>query len=360
MHIFGWRQAFTMNKLSNFLYIILPLFLSCCSLVSQKNEFKYEVSNYISKDISEIPIYVKSNNISVVLANASSAEKILLHFIVNPQFTKELDKLTIKCMSQCGIEFVGDADKIKVEQLYLFNAHLLNNSQMQVKNFFLHASEAIKTGLPVVLDRAKIEINSSPNMLEVRKLLAGVNIIPSTGEFIYDTKIIYNKNKQPINCHNDQNISDADYNTRVLVKTFPDLKWVAPVVSWFAFNKYDSWRDNIDISQLEIMPGVENNYQEASEIWLSGDYNRKNAYLVSKDSNNRSNYGGTINDESLVRYIESLRSKSLKIMFYPMIMLDLPNKPWRGFIKAHNPDDIHNFLLKKGDIISLSCIMQIY
>jgi hypothetical protein len=218
---------------------------------------------------------------------------------------------------------------------------------MQVKNFFLYASEAIKTGLPVVLDRAKIEINSSPNMLEVRKLLAGVNIIPSTGEFIYDTKIIYNKNKQPINCHNDQNISDADYNTRVLVKTFPDLKWVAPVVSWFAFNKYDSWRDNIDISQLEIMPGVENNYQEASEIWLSGDYNRKNAYLVSKDSNNRSNYGGTINDESLVRYIESLRSKSLKIMFYPMIMLDLPNKPWRGFIKAHNPDDIHNFFVKE-------------
>ena len=35
-------------------------------------------------------------------------------------------------------------------------------------------------------------------------------------------------------------------------------------------------------------------------------------------------------------------------MFYPLIGMDMPGKPWRGYIKANNPADIHNFFTKAG------------
>lgn len=334
-----------MNKTQVFAYLFLALYLSCCSSAPRQKEQQHEVSNYISNHISEIPIYIDNNHITVNLINAASAEKILLHFISQPSFTSSLNNLTIKCLSQCGIEFVGDSGKTQIKNLHLINAHLLTNSQMKVENIFINASEAIRTGLPIVSKEAHITISSSPNMLTVRNLLKGVNIIPASGEFVYDTKIVYDKDNKAINSHNDKNIADAAYNIETLVHTFPNLKWAAPVVSWFAFTKNYDNKNNLDVSQLEIMPGIEG-FKEASEIWNSGKYTRKNAYLISKDHDNRPNYGGTINDTSLVRYIESLRNEKLKIMFYPMVLMDLPNKPWRGFVKANNPDDIHNFFTK--------------
>lgn len=315
--------------------------------ISQNRSLNFEVSNYISQHISEIPIIITNEDLVINLINAASAEKIILHLKTHNNLSESIGNMTVKCMSQCGIEFTGELDKVYIKNLTLINTHLLTNPDISVERISIKSSEAITTGLPLNSKNAKITIASSKNMLSVQKLLKGINIIPGSGEFVYDTKVIYNQYGKAINSYNDKNISDASYNIEELSKTFPNLKWTAPVVSWFGVTK-DNDKYNMDVSNIKIIPGVENNTIEMSEVWNSGVYDRKHAHLISKDSQNLPNYGGTINDNSLVRYIEALNSKNLKVMFYPMILMDIPNKPWRGHIKASNPDDIYHFFTKKN------------
>ncbi len=332
-----------------FIILWLNFLLNGCSTfketISQNDSLTFEVSNYISQHVSEIPIVITNKDLVVKLTNAASAEKIILNFQTDINSLSSIQNMSIKCISQCGIEFVGELNKIQIKNLTLINAHLLTNPNISVENIYIKSSEAIITGLPLNANNAKITIASSQNMLSVQKLLKGINIIPGTGEFVYDTKVIYNQDGKAINSNNNANISDASYNIEELSKTFPNLKWTAPVVSWFGVTR-DNY--NMDVSNIEIIPGVEHKTTEMSEIWKSGEYDREHAHLISKDLQNRPNYGGTINDNSLVRYIEALNSKNLKVMFYPMILMDIPGKPWRGHIKAKNPDDVHKFFTKKN------------
>ena len=69
--------------------------------------------------------------------------------------------------------------------------------------------------------------------------------------------------------------------------------------------------------------------------------------MISKDAEGRANYGGTLNDLSLIRYVNTLKQNKLKIMFYPLLLMDFPGKPWRGFVKADNPKDIELFFNKE-------------
>ncbi|MGV2432282.1 MAG UNVERIFIED_CONTAM: glycoside hydrolase TIM-barrel-like domain-containing protein [Rickettsiaceae bacterium] len=69
--------------------------------------------------------------------------------------------------------------------------------------------------------------------------------------------------------------------------------------------------------------------------------------LISRN-NNIPNYGGTINDASLIRYLEELRKRKIKIMLYPMIFLDIKDKPWRGHITGSNEGIKKFFNHKEG------------
>lgn len=333
-----------MKKALIFIYLFS---LSSCTSSQRllQDSFDFEVSNYISGHISEIPIVINNEkNLTINLMNAASAEKIILHIHANDN--KTIQNITIRCMSQCGIELVGQLDKLKIKNLNLNNVHLLTNPKITVETASIHSSEAITTGLPIDLKTAEINIDSSPNMISVQKLLKAVNIIPGSGEFVYDTEVVYNDKGIAINAHNDEKISDASYNLKSLVRIFPNLEWSAPVISWFGVN--DSNNSNMDVSQVKIVPGVEYRDIHTSKTWKVGKYSRADAHLILKDNNNRPNYGGTVNDDSVLRYIEALRSQNLKVMFYPLIAMDMPGKPWRGHIKANNPQDITNFFIKSG------------
>lgn len=329
--------------------IYLAMFLSGCTLLKGRDLFNqtrdFEVSNYILNHVSKIPIVITGSKLTINLVNSASAEKIILHFKADEN--KKISEMAIQCMSQCGIELTGELDRLQVENLKLVNAHLLTHPSIKVDHISILASEAIITGIPIGVHSAEISINSSPNMVAVQKLLKGVNIIPGSGEFVYDTKIVYNSSGKAINSHNNEGISDASYNIKVLTKTFPSLKWAAPVVSWFGVVS-GADQSNMDVSKLKILPGVADKSNEASEVWKVGGYLRHSAHLISKDEGGRANYGGAINDDSLLRYVQALRDSKLKVMFYPMINMDVPGKSWRGHIKASNPNDIHHFFTKKG------------
>ena len=118
--------------------------------------------------------------------------------------------------------------------------------------------------------------------------------------------------------------------------TCKNINWVSPVVSWFI--------SSIDIKDASILPAVE--FQESdsyySEQWIVGKHNRSNSRIISKDEIGNPQYGGTVNDQSIIMYLDELKKRNLKIMFYPMLFVDLPNKPWRGRITGSS-NDIYEF-----------------
>ena len=90
------------------------------------------------------------------------------------------------------------------------------------------------------------------------------------------------------------------------------------------------------------MPAIEGQEDWRQGGWYVGQYNRSNAYVISKDSTGVVNYGGTINDASVVSYLESAKTMGLDIMFYPLLMVDMPQKPWRGHMTG-GPESIDHF-----------------
>ncbi len=204
-------------------------------------------------------------------------------------------------------------------------------------------------GVPVFAFEVKRKLLLKDDEHSLEKKLKSVVIIPGSGEFVYDSKIQYKQLgkwinntwiesgiKGEINLNNNSKLSDAELSLNQLKNDCPNIKWSAPVASWYA--------NSMDIKNCTIKPGVEyqDNVITTPDLWRVAGFERKNAYLLSKDKNLRPNYGGTTADISLIRYIELLKSKNLKVMFYPMFLIDLPNKPWRGRLTG-NACDIKDF-----------------
>lgn len=180
--------------------------------------------------------------------------------------------------------------------------------------------------------RAKIDHRQPP---PVEDMIKSICIIPGSGEFVYDTKLQYKTlgsvfaqgKAQAINQHNFEGKPNALLALDQLQQTCPNVEWVAPVVTWFA--------TSLDIKDCKILPGVEfkDGQSTQPDIWSVGRYNRSNAHQVTlKDG--RPIYGGSVADASILRYLDEMRSRGLKIMLYPMIFVDLPDKPWRGHISG--------------------------
>lgn len=200
------------------------------------------------------------------------------------------------------------------------------------------------------VSRSFVDENSVENMID------GVNIIPGCGEFVYDTEIVskleglvwlhrweYLGTQSRINQNNNSGFADSVLSTQQLKNTLPNCNWVAPVAVWFG--------NNLDIASCKIEPRVEFKLDlEYPTIltspveWKVGNLTRDNAKLITHD-NGVARYGGTTSDASLVRYLAYLKQQNYHIMFYPMIFMDVANKPWRGYLTG-DATDVNNFFTK--------------
>lgn len=187
------------------------------------------------------------------------------------------------------------------------------------------------------------------NSNTVEDLIESIVMIPGSGEYVYDTvaqtKTIHSYLKEPlstktVNVHNAAQIADAVYSLDQLQETCTNVKWVAPVACWFA--------NSDNISDCLIRPAVEfkDDNVSYSEEWRVGQYDRLAAMEVSKGTMNTPNYGGSVNDASIIRYLKELKKRNLNIMFYPMFFIDLDHKPWRGRLTG-NSNEVHNFFHKE-------------
>lgn len=179
----------------------------------------------------------------------------------------------------------------------------------------------------------------------VEDLVNEIVIGPGIGEFSYDT-VIQNKiriasgssvvlSNVPVNCNNHKRVADALFNLNKLQSTCKNLQWVSPRVIWFG--------DNLNVGSCNILPKVEHKDPQVrtSEEWRVAGFNRSNATEVPKDPWGIPTHDGTINDASLVRYLNELKSRGVKIMLHPSFSIDVA-----GNLISGSENEIRNFFNK--------------
>jgi len=189
-----------------------------------------------------------------------------------------------------------------------------------------------------------------PTTYTVEDMVKSMVMIPGSGEYVYDTVIqkkqIITQNgsvkcEKVINSHNIHNIANSIHSLNQLKNTCENIEWVAPVICWFG--------NSLDLSECLIRPAVEfkDPLIRFSEEWRVGEYTRENAHEIAKDINGNPRYGGSVNDQSVIRYLQELKSRGLKIMFYPMFFMDADQKPWRGHLTGA-AGEVERFFRKRG------------
>ncbi len=190
----------------------------------------------------------------------------------------------------------------------------------------------------------------------------GVNMLPSTGEFTYDTiaylgQRVTEASLTSINRYASGGPlaatgSTTDYTKALndLQAAFPDCTTVALVVSWFG--------NSTDVTACQIYPSttyINGVFQQASgagDVWRCSGLTQSSPGLIAIPQNGDAFiYGGTPSDQSIVRCIRDLKSRGLRVVFYPFILMTASGEPWRGRITYDGTDvssaattAINNFL----------------
>lgn len=177
--------------------------------------------------------------------------------------------------------------------------------------------------------------------------LTAVNMIPSSGEFIYATEPITRAVSGgavlPENVNSTGGQCDFLTSLDQLEATAPNCKSVSLVVAWFG--------TDLRAGNCQIRPGVESATKvTAPKVWLVSGVSRAAAYVVSQISGSPA-YGGTPSDFSVVQAIQELKARGFRVTFYPFLLMDVadanalpnpysnnaaasgqPKYPWRGRI----------------------------
>lgn len=185
----------------------------------------------------------------------------------------------------------------------------------------------------------------------VEEMVKSIIMIPGAGEFVYDdivqSKIpgemvedvwVQRGNITRINQNNRGGVADSLVALDQLKTTCPNVEWVAPVVCWFG--------DSVDAGECIIQPGVEfkTGGTTSPDLWVVAGYDRDSARQITLIEGSPQ-YGGTPSDASLLRYLTELKNRGYNIMFYPMMFMDVENKPWRGRVTG-SAADVASFFTK--------------
>lgn len=196
----------------------------------------------------------------------------------------------------------------------------------------------------------------------VEEKVKSMMMIPGSGEFVYSRDIVNKYDVEPdvngvprqkgtaraVNLHTYEGRADVEVAVDQMIATFPNLEWVGLAVSWYATSKY--------ASAAEIFPKVEYHETQATTTpiaWTVAGYSRNTAPVVEEFGDGTPTFGGTPSDKSVVDLCVYLKSKGIKVMLYPFLMIDTTSampgeddKPWRGKMVPGSASDINNFFTR--------------
>lgn len=194
---------------------------------------------------------------------------------------------------------------------------------------------------------SQLDVDDAP----VESLVTSIMLIPGSGEFVYDTQaeykitgtstvggVVQSGYQVPLNVHTVEGKANVLVALDQLQDTFPNLEWVGVVVNWFG--------TSMDIGTCEVWPCVEYqaNVQTSPNDWSVAGFTRATGRLIGNDSGSL-RYGGTPDDDSIMRLLAELRARGLKIFFYPQMLMDVAGKPWRGNLTG-SATNVANFFTK--------------
>lgn len=184
----------------------------------------------------------------------------------------------------------------------------------------------------------------------LENLAQAVVLGPGTGEFVYATAPVFRDlgggRSQAENMNNSSGRPDVLVSLDQLQQMLPNVAAVSLTVSWFG--------GDLRAVSCAIRPGVEfadkTTYPTA---WSVNALARADAHLMTRDDEDRPNFGGTPADASVIALIAELRARGIAVYLYPLLLLDIPAGnglpdpyggaeqgafPWRGRITSdHAP-----------------------
>jgi hypothetical protein len=162
-------------------------------------------------------------------------------------------------------------------------------------------------------------------------MIRSVCLIPGATEFGYDSQIVTRVtgfgSTTPDNRNQLWRGADLHAALDNLQDLCPNLEEVSIIVSWFG--------DDLRAGSCTIAPRVESyNRETYGGTWHVADLERAAARQVSLVGSVPA-YGGTPSDASVIRLIQTLKSRGLKVTLYPFVMMDIPagntlSDPWTG------------------------------
>ncbi len=185
----------------------------------------------------------------------------------------------------------------------------------------------------------------------VEDMVTGMIMIPGAGEYVYDTTVQYKVSgevvdgtfvqrttKAPMNRQTIEARANALVSLDQLAETCPNVSWIAVVACWFG--------TSADAGDCVVLPGVEYTTGATTEPdqWNVAGRTRVTAHQITLiDGSPR--YGGTPDDDALVRYLTELKSRGYNILFLPLFFMDVDGKPWRGRLTG-SASEVNSFFTK--------------
>ncbi|RBP84046.1 putative tail protein [Rhodobacter sp. 140A] len=151
-------------------------------------------------------------------------------------------------------------------------------------------------------------------------LTRAVTMIPASGEFTYATQAI-RKTSGGATVSENLNALPATADMVVALDRLqamaPAVESVSLVVAWFG--------DDLRAGTCKLRPGVEVSAKSTTPAsWSVNGVSRANAFLVSRDNQDRPVYGGTPADFAVVQAIREMKARGLRVTFYPFMLMDVP------------------------------------
>jgi len=165
-------------------------------------------------------------------------------------------------------------------------------------------------------------------------LVRAVTMIPGTGEFVYATGVIkkgggvtedptgfdvLGLGDDPGGAENENyqtGTPDMLVSLDQLEASMPAVESVSLVVSWFG--------DDLRAGSCTIKPEVEFEEKSTSTLWSILGLLRGDVPVVSATPGGDLAFGGTPADFTVVQAIQEMKSRGLRVTFYPFILMDVP------------------------------------
>ena len=175
------------------------------------------------------------------------------------------------------------------------------------------------------------------------EMVRAVNIIPGSTEFGYDTTIVTRQSgpgkTAAENAHASAERSDFSVAMDQLQGSCRNLAAASLVVAWFG--------TDLRCGTCLVQPRVDNAVKVTTGgTWQVAGLTRSGATVVSQVAGAPA-FGGSPSDQSVIRAIQDMHARSLDVMFYPFVLMDVPQGnslpnpyggtgqpayPWRGRI----------------------------